>query len=367
MQGNKYKIALVGYQLSGGGLEKSMSSLSIFFGAKGIEVHNIVFIDAVTYPYSGVLINIGKKQFGSQRFINSIRTFLFFRKYIQSNNFDYIIDFRYRINPLKEVLFSYFAYNLKTIYTVYSSKTETYLPKNKFLCWLITRNKYQIICNANEIKQIVLKKHDIKNCNVIYSAVDFEEINNLSIENIDIDVPYIIAAGRFDESNVKQFDKLIIAYSKSVLPNKGIHLVLLGDGILKESFIKLAHECGIKSLVHFIGFQKNPFKYFKNAIFLVLCSKYEGFGIVIIESLACYTPVVSLDCISGPKEIIIHKENGLLVENQNFEKLTEAMNLFIDDEKLYTHCKQNAQKSVEKFSIEKIGKQWLGLMKFDIN
>ena len=55
------------------------------------------------------------------------------------------------------------------------------------------------------------------------------------------------------------------------------------------------------------------------------------------------------------------------MENQNFEKLTEAMNLFVENEKLYEHCKNNALQSVSKFSIEKIGKQWLELMKIDIN
>lgn len=367
MQDKKYKIALVGYQLSDGGLEKSMSSLSVYFGTKGIEVHNIVLIDAVVYPYSGILVNIGKMKYSSNGLINKIKTFLFFKKYIQSNNFDFIIDFRYRINPLKEILFSFFAYNKKTIYTVYSSKIETYLPKNKFLSWLIVKNKYSIVCNANEIKGILIEKYQLENCDRIYSTIDFDEVNKLSYEDIKIEFPYIIAAGRFDETNVKQFDKLIIAYSKSDLPENNINLMLLGDGVRKKYLMELANENGVKNFVHFLGFQNNPFKYFRNAKFLVLSSKYEGFGIVIIEALACQTPVVSFNCVSGPKEIITDKENGLLVENQNFEKLTLAMNEFISDQDLYNHCKKNSLKSVSKFSIEKIGQEWLDLMKIDLN
>ena len=367
MQDKKYKIALVGYQLSDGGLEKSMSSLSVFFGSKGIAVHNIVFVDKVVYPYSGKLLNIGKMKNKNKGVIGKLKLFLFFRNYLIDNKFDFIIDFRYRTNPFQELFFSIFAYNAQTIYTVFSSRLETYLPSSKWITTQVCKNKYSVVCNADKIKELLLEKYDLKNCDRIYSSVDFNEISRLAPQEIDLKKPYIIAAGRFDSSNVKQFDELIIAYSKSILLQKGISLVLLGDGERKDFLKSVAFNCGIEDFVVFLGFNNNPYKYFRNAKFLVLCSKYEGFGIVLIESLACGKPVISFDCVSGPKEIIVDKENGLLVENQNFEKLTQTMNLFLDDDELYEHCKNNALQSVSKFSIEKIGKQWLELMKIDIN
>ena len=367
MQKRKYKIALVGYKLNSGGLEKVMSVLSVYFGKVGIDVHNIVFVDDVKYPYSGTLVNIGMMKSGQSGVFSKLKLFLFFKKYIKENDFDYIIDFRYRIKPFQEYILSEFVYNSKTIYTVHNSHLQTYLPNSRFLTKQICKEKHSVVCVSNGILELVKNKFQLQNSVLIYNPIDLDEIETAANEEIEIKSPYIIAAGRFSANNVKQFDELIVAYSNSILPQKGVFLVLLGEGESKDFYQKIAIKSGVADKVIFLGFNNNPYKYFRNAKFLVLCSKYEGFGIVLIESLACETPVISFDCISGPKEIIIDKENGLLVENQNFEKLTQAINLLEEDSALYEHCKNNALQSVSKFSVEKIGKQWFELMKIDIN
>ena len=84
----------------------------------------------------------------------------------------------------------------------------------------------------------------------------------------------------------------------------------------------------------------------------------------LLESLACSTPVVAFNCPTGPEEVIINKENGLLIENQNIEALTQGINTMMFDTKLYETCKANAFKTAQKFSVETIGKQWLNLMNF---
>jgi len=161
--------------------------------------------------------------------------------------------------------------------------------------------------------------------------------------------------------DIKQFDKLILAYSKSILPIHNIILVLLGNGEKRVVYESMSKELGIDQFVKIEDFLNNPFPFYKNAKFTVLSSKNEGFPNVLLESLACDTPVIAFDCLSGPREIIQDCENGLLVENQNLEKLTTSMNEMITDEKLYLHCKKNAKESVLKFSVERIGEQWIHL------
>ena len=83
----------------------------------------------------------------------------------------------------------------------------------------------------------------------------------------------------------------------------------------------------------------------------------------VIESLAMETPVVSVDCHSGPREIIKSEYNGLLVENHNVEVLSEALKRMINDKLLYQFCKKNASESVAHLHLEAISKEWIHLLK----
>ena len=357
----KYKIALIGFRLSNGGSEKVMANLSVFLDKQNIEIHNIIIEDGVSYPFSGKLINIGLIKNKTNDIFNKLKRLNALRKHLRENQFDFIIDFRYRTKFFQEFILIKGIYNARTIFTIHSYLIEQYMPNNPILTRFLYGNAYSIIAITKQMESLVIDKHKLNNVKTIYNTVNFDEINQKQNELIDINFKYIIAIGQF-VNNVKQFDKLIKSYANSILYKNEIHLVILGEGDLKKELENVALENNVLDKVHFLGFQNNPYKYIKKAKFLVLCSKNEGMPNVILESLACETPVVSFDCFSGPREMIINKENGILVENQNFERLTEAMNLFIENEELYCFCKHNTLQSVQKFSLNTIGEQWLNVM-----
>ncbi len=359
---NKKKIALVGYRLNRGGAERVAAILSVFFDERGLDVHNIIIIDDIAYPYSGTIENLGKLKNKTNGVFNKINRLIALRKYLNKHKFDYIIDFRFRIKPIQELLVARFVYNTKTIFTVHSAKLNSYMPDQSYLTRLMYSNSFKVISITKDMQKMIEERHGLQNVMTIYNPINIQEVEGKAMEKVALeDFEFIIGVGQYD-TNVKQFDKLIDAYSKSTLPKNKIALVILGDGSLKDNLLEVAERTGVAHLVHLLGFKSNPYKYIKKAKFFVLSSSHEGMPMVMLEALACGTPVVSFNCKTGPGEIIIHKENGLLVEDQNLKALTKAMDLFIKDDELYMHCKSNASSSVEKFSLERIGEQWMKLM-----
>ena len=357
----KIKIALIGDSLSSGGAEKVQARLSVYFESTGIEVHHCIFLDKIEYKYAGTVFNLGKIKPNSSAIVRRPVRLKALNDYLNTNNFNYIIDFRMRTNCILETILAKLIYPKNTIYSVRSGILDYYFVKPFF--W--SKYLYQtsnILAVSKETKTKISTELGLKNVEYIYNPIDFNEIQQLQNEFEVKEPKYIVAAGRMNDT-IKQFDKLIECYSKSILPKKGIKLLFLGEGENKIKLQSLAEQLGLRSLIEFKGFVENPFPYYKNALFTVLSSKNEGFPNVLIETLATQTPVIAFDCFSGPNEIIEHKVNGLLVENQNFDALTEAMNQMIEKDDLYQNCKLNAKESVRKFDVEIIGQQWQNLFK----
>lgn len=356
----KNKIALIGYRLNGGGSDKVMANLSVFFESQGFDVTILIVLNEISFPYSGTLVNLGLLKNESNGFLNKVKRLRALHKYLNENKFDFIIDFRFRTKVIQELVLARFIYNTKTIFTVHSFLIDHYMPNNSWLTRLMYNHCYANVAIVEEMKMLIENKHRLENVVTIHNPVYLEEINTKCSEKINIEFDYIIAVGQY-ENKIKQFEQLIASYAKSDLSQKEIHLVILGKG--NESDLqKVILKNSISGFVHLFGYQVNPFKYISKARFLVLSSKNEGFSNVIAEALTCQTPVVTFDCDFGPRDLVKNLENGLLVKNQDWDKLTEAMNLFIEDETLYAYCKKNSFESVQPFLLEKIGQQWLNLM-----
>ncbi|CAM3880843.1 glycosyltransferase [Flavobacterium cucumis] len=346
-QKKQIKVAIIGYKLADGGLERVFANLTNLLHENGVEVHTIILESKFTYKYSGKLLVLGKYS----KFVKYFKLKL----YLKKNKIPQVIDFRYRINPLMEFLFLNYIYaKTKIIYTVHSSNLEEYFTSNKWIAAKILKNK--IIAVSMGIHDKIQKKYNYNQTEVIYNAISKFETNQVN----EIPFKFIVAVGRLVK--LKQFLQLIESYSLSELPKKDFHLVIVGNGPELNKIKAKVSALKLTDFVHLVGYNENPIAYISQAHFLVLTSLYEGFPMVLLEALSLGTPVVSFNCESGPNEIIQDNFNGILVENQNFDELIDKMNTFVKDTILYQKCKKNAIESVSKFQESEILNQWLQIL-----
>lgn len=135
--------------------------------------------------------------------------------------------------------------------------------------------------------------------------------------------PLVIAIGRLTEQ--KDFPLLIRAFAQ-VRAKRVARLLILGEGELRSKLNGLTAEVGLTDAdVQMPGFVPNPFSYLQRSSVFVLSSRWEGFGNVIVEAMACGTPVVSTDCPSGPREILEDGRWGRLVPPGDVESLAQAI------------------------------------------
>jgi glycosyltransferase involved in cell wall biosynthesis len=100
--------------------------------------------------------------------------------------------------------------------------------------------------------------------------------------------------------------------------------------------------------------------YMDSSIF-VLSSRFEGFGLVLVEAMACGLSVVSFDCPAGPDEIITDGYDGLLVPSGDVKVLAQKLMLLMADEKLRTRLSQNACQSAQRYEMYSIAGKWVDL------
>jgi glycosyltransferase involved in cell wall biosynthesis len=173
----------------------------------------------------------------------------------------------------------------------------------------------------------------------------------------------VIAVGRLDYQ--KGFDRLLKAWTiiaKQELYKDWI-LDIYGQGEWHDLLWQMIDEYGISDSAYI----HKPTTYIRNeyinSSMLVMSSNYEGFPMVMIEAMSCGVPVVSFDYKSGPKDIIQHGMNGLLVHNGDINGLAEAMMKLMKDEEYRKILSANARKVTTTYSEKVVMDKWVGMFR----
>ena len=166
----------------------------------------------------------------------------------------------------------------------------------------------------------------------------------------------VIAVARY--SHEKGIDLLLQAWAQVEKRTEEWRLEVFGDGDT-TAFNALIDKLGIDRSRCLLNGRTSDIEqeYLKSSI-AVCSSRFEGFGMVIIEAMACGLAVASFDCPWGPRSIIKDGEDGFLVENGNVEKLADALVSLIQDDNKRNNIAKNAVQSVKRFQMDKIANQW---------
>lgn len=372
-------IAIIVHALTGGGAERIAGLLSVCLAKKYNVYLFLLNQNSIIYEYAGKIVNVGEcKWYEIEENI---------RRYKVKYKIDCAISFLMEMNlcnlrtkSSEKVIISHrcsigeselqFFEREKQIIRDYYSKADSIVACSY-------GNKYDLTHNYGIDGEIIT---------TIYNFVDKQEVLSKAKAGLNIDVinfigssKLILNVGRLEPQ--KNQVMLLRQFYKLVKENYDVKLIILGKGTLENDLKEFASSLGIADRVRFETYCENPFPYYNIATLLACSTDFEGLPNVIIEAMTIGLPVVSVDCLSGPRELIkinrdyslrTHKvelcTNGVLVEKAYTDKtgktnyFAQGMKLLLDDPALCDKITKNEQKYMKVYDNDMLAEKWMNLI-----
>jgi glycosyltransferase involved in cell wall biosynthesis len=171
----------------------------------------------------------------------------------------------------------------------------------------------------------------------------------------------VLAVGGLTQ--VKGFDMLLEAWIQVSSSMPEWKLVIVGEGEDRSKLTEFIKKNGLMESVDLVGNTSDVSKYYKEAEIFCLSSRFEGFPMVLLETLAFGLPVVSFDCDTGPAEIL-EDTGSILVPQNNINKLALSLLELMNDEKKRKIIGSKGKEKSEIYQPKNIIKQWIELLDF---
>ena len=355
---NKYRIVLLianDYGKKNLFLEEIPKNVEIQF----VRPYNLVSKIAELSKNRKILnrLLLKRYRYRSKRVFKSI----FLEKLSKLGKIDLIIDFD---GGLKSILDNLKA-EKKIIWIHSSIRKHKQDNKSKISRYGEELKKYdKIIAICKEMKEEIKELYPSLSHKIeyIYNPLDCNNIIEQGNENIEkmtsyekelIESDYFLAISRLDAVQ-KDFETLIEGYS--ILKNKGIKekLYIIGEGNGRVKIEKMIEEKNLGEDVILLGEKKNPYVWMKHSKLFIHSSKYEGFGVVLLEALMMDKFIVSSNCPTGPTEILTNPKAGELFNVGDANQLAEKVLKILYDKDYQKELLKNIQLKKKEFELSEI-------------
>ncbi|OGG89281.1 hypothetical protein A2592_00245 [Candidatus Kaiserbacteria bacterium RIFOXYD1_FULL_42_15] len=307
----KRVLIVIGTLAIGGGAEKVAATIGSELTRRGHEVHLLTFYEAdQKYDYIGIYHTLGEALLRSRlsKVARIPLRILAIRRYAKQYNIDVAVSFLEEANfyTLLTKLFLY--WRLSVIVSVRNN-----IEKREWPFKLATRILYpfakKVVSVTKVIEEILKLKFNLRNTTTIYNPLDLVNINKMAGEPLPLELvdifnhhPLLISIGRLIQQKGQWH--LIRAFVAVRQAHPQARLVILGEGEYRKKLEQLIIDCGLSDSVFLIGKHENVYRFLAAADIFVFSSLWEGMPNTMLEALAVGLPIISPDCVSGPREII---------------------------------------------------------------
>ena len=348
----------------GGGAEKLALDLALTLkNREGVDVD----ILSIGPPKNNDFVNEAEKNGVSHHCLSnksiSWKNIFKLRRFLLDGKYDIIHVHLFPALYMVPLSLCFHVSKSRLIFTEHSTSNKR---RGKIIFRLIEHfiyNRYnRVVAISPEVAKNVIDHANISNVDIVPNGVDIDEIDKTPVKssvhnelNLSTDSVVLTMVGRF----VPGKDQSTLIQSLAYLP-ENVHVVCVGDGVLRESVQEQTEKEPYANRVHFLGLRKDVISILKSSDIIVLSSEHEGFSLSMLEAMACRKPFVA-SAVPGIEDLV--ENNAILFEYQDARSLADGVQKLIDDKSLYAEMSNKSRQFAERYDLKLIAKKYLSTYK----